>query len=545
MPAMSKPKSSWDQVADQLVSGYWDWANEPERAFKLGAERSLRYDFSALDADEKFLATSAMAAWAAATGITFVDINRQSGNGSAQIYFDNTDDGAYASSEYANGNITSSYVNINSDWDVVPKSLNSYWFYTYMHEIGHALGLGHAGNYNFDATWSDDKSFKYDSWHASVMSYFTQDENPNVTADYAYLATIRPADVIAMQRLYGPGLKTQLGDTVYGAQGNANGTLGKLLSVMLGDGPTTERYDLGYQMSFTLIDSGGQDTIDFSTLDGDQEINLAPLRSSSIEGAKGFLTIARGTRIESAKSGSGDDRLVGTNRGDRLDGGAGNDTLLGRGGSDTLMGGAGDDLFHGGAGKDWLSLKGNASTRGIIDLRKEVQHFGQGTDRLISIENLKGGQLNDKFYGSSKANRLEGNSGNDALKGRGGDDTLKGGSGIDKLVGNAGDDLLVGGRGSDRLNGGAGDDTLVGGVGNDHFVFGRGADVLRDFTLGRDDIAFSSKLWGGPNINPTEVVARFAHVAGDDLIFDFGRGNTLLLRDVTDITAIANDIFVY
>ena len=135
MPQATAPKYTWDQIADQLVSGYWRYNDEPERAFHLAADRKITFDFSALAPAEKFLARNAMDAWSAATGIAFVNINKTTGSYWAQIYFDNQDDGAYANSDVDMGVISSSYVNIASDWEDAPKSLNSYWFYTYIHEI--------------------------------------------------------------------------------------------------------------------------------------------------------------------------------------------------------------------------------------------------------------------------------------------------------------------------------------------------------------------------------------------------------------------------
>ena len=544
MPQATAPKYTWGQIADQLVSGYWRYNDEPERAFPLAADRKITFDFSALAPAEKFLARNAMDAWSAATGIAFVNINKTTGSYWAQIYFDNQDDGAYAISDVDKGVISSSYVNIASGWEDAPKSLNSYWFYTYIHEIGHALGLGHAGNYNGTAEWGPDTLYKNDSWQASVMSYFSQEDNPNVAADYAYPVTLRPADVLAIRRLYGTDTKAQLGDTIYGFESNAKGYLGKLFNVVFQGDAMGKRYDLGNPMAFTLVDDGGRDTVDFSTLKSNQQINLMTFSTSSVGSLKGFMSIAPGTVIENAKAGRGNDKVLGNAANNRLDGGNGDDTLRGFGGDDTLIGGKGRDLFDGGSGSDWLSFAG-AETRIRIDLRKELQNGGSHADRVLNIENLIGGKRNDRFDGDEGDNHLKGKWGFDALHGHGGDDTLKGGAHNDRLLGNEGDDVIFGGQGDDRMNGGSGNDTLVGAGGRDHFVFTGGKDSVRDFEQAVDDLSLSRHLWAGEQLNGAEVIAQFGNLSGTVLRLDFGGGNVVTLRGVVDAITISDDIFVY
>ena len=160
----------------------------------------------------------------------------------------------------------------------------------------------------------------------------------------------------------------------------------------------------------------------------------------------------------------------------RLTGTAGKDRLVGLDGNDTLVGLGGNDLLDGGAGIDTADF--SASRRSLrIDLSVLTpQNTGEGTDRLLNIENLIGGRGNDRLSGDSGDNRLVGGSGNDALFGSGGAD------------------VLIGGNGDDTLSGGAGQDRLTGGGGRDTFVFNMNGsvagarDLITDFAQGQDVI---------------------------------------------------------
>ena len=103
------------------------------------------------------------------------------------------------------------------------------------------------------------------------------------------------------------------------------------------------------------------------------------------------MSIARGTVIENAVSGAGDDVLWGNGVANSLRGGGGGDKLYGGEGNDSLFGDAGADALRGGGGRDEL-------------------------------------------YGGVGADRLFGESGNDRLVGNQGADTLTGGAGADVFV---------------------------------------------------------------------------------------------------------------
>ncbi|MFW5835308.1 MAG: calcium-binding protein, partial [Pseudomonadota bacterium] len=83
---------------------------------------------------------------------------------------------------------------------------------------------------------------------------------------------------------------------------------------------------------------------------------------------------------------------------------------------------------------------------------------------------------------------------------------------------------------------------LEGGAGADTFVFGRGRDVIEDFGFGADVIELSASL-GVSSFD--DVLARATTVdGGDDVLVDFGGGNTLRLEDVA-LASLTADHFVF
>jgi Ca2+-binding RTX toxin-like protein len=136
-------------------------------------------------------------------------------------------------------------------------------------------------------------------------------------------------------------------------------------------------------------------------------------------------------------------------------------TILGNSADNTLVGGAGNDTLNGGAGIDTASFVGTTATviatLGLNGLNGSAS--GDGSDVLISIENLLGGNGNDTLTGNEQANRIEGAAGADTLNGDAGNDTLVGGDGNDQLNGEDGDDLIFGGADADTIDGGNGIDT--------------------------------------------------------------------------------------
>lgn len=472
------PLFTYDQIADQLTEGYW--GGSPRR-FNVDGDGRLTVNISALTAEGQFFALQALNLWSDITGIEFVAIGEP--GDFANIVFDDDEEGAFATSSVSGGFIVTSNVNVSTDWIASDGTdLNSYSFQTYIHEIGHALGLGHAGNYNGDANYGVDALYQNDSWATTVMSYFSQGENSYFSAqgfDTAYITSPMNGDVVAMTALYGLSTTTRTGNTIYGFNSNAGRDIFDATQFA--------------NTAYTIVDSAGIDTLDYSGFTADQRIDLNQETFSDIGGLIGNVVIARGTVIERAIGGSGIDTIVGNAERNRIEGGEGGDFLYGNDDRDTLYGEGGGDWMEGGDAADWLY----------------------------------GGDANDIMIGGDRGDMVVGDAGNDTLQGNGSSDTLYGGLGADKLSGHggrdnlfgeAGDDRLYGSTGTDTLNGGADNDLLSGGSKGDFFQFdlfgSADADEIEDFQAGLDMITLDRATFTG--ISADGVLATSAFRAGSN-----------------------------
>ena len=423
------PAYSLDQIADFLTTGFW---NSGGHRWDTSGDNVITYNVTALTNEGQTLARAAFQTWANVTNLVFEEVTS-----GGDIPFDDNESGAFAGGTWSNGLITSMRVNVSTSWLASYGTMvDSYSFQTYVHEIGHALGLGHGGPYNGSASYGVDNLYVNDVWSYTIMSYFDQAE-----ADFgSYRFVMGPSlgDILAAQNLYGVNTTFNSGDSVYGR----NATAGSLYNFA----------NFATVPAFTIYDTGGADTLDASGYGANQIINLNAEAFSSIGGLTNNIAIARGVVIEAAIGGDGADSMLGNAGDNMLAGNADGDTLNGGAGNDSLDGGTGDDRLIGGDGTDIIDYGRFSSAISFNLAAGTISGSDMGTDTLFGIEGAAGGQGADDFFGDA---------GNNLFFGNAGTDTLIGGAGSDSLFGGAGDDLLISDGLGDHIEAGDGDDVIL------------------------------------------------------------------------------------
>ncbi len=470
-----------EPIGSRTFQGVANFLVEEYSAAQRWAIDTISYSINGLTQGAQVLAELALSVWEEVSSLSFV----RDETGNALLVFDDEESGAFASNDTggidADGFriIESAFINVETSWDGGNTNIESYTYQTYIHEVGHALGLGHAGPYNGQATYGIDNVYTNDTWAYSVMSYFDQAETG--FGNFRYVLGLQVADIIALQTGYGENPNgTRAGDTVYGFNSTESDVNDWSQFTLTEDGLTYLR-----PPSMAIYDTSGNDTVDLSGFSNPQILNLLEGSFSTLGDRAdpnnphyvNVISIGLGTIIENAIGGNGADTITGNSAANNIQGGSGEDELIGGGGKDLLFGEA-------------------------------------GNDRLL------GGDQDDRLSGGD------------------GDDVLIGGGAKDRLNGDAGNDDLSGGFGADRLFGGSGNDTLTGGDGGDTFRFevsgGSDADQVVDFSSQDDRV----EVVDGDFASFAEVQAALSQ-SGSSTILTLSSGDTVefLNTVISDFTA--------
>jgi Ca2+-binding RTX toxin-like protein len=501
------------------------------------------YQFLQQEADA---AINAMTAYSSVANISFTPTVNYSEANIAWASLDSIDSGdgilgyAYTPENGDFSGITTvNWENYSDAIGVIEGSIDpgSYYYLTFTHELGHALGLKHPhdlgdpyGVYPGVSSSGDggDNGLNAGPW--TVMTYNDSTANngfsPTTDSYSGFLTGLGAFDIAAVQYLYGANLGANAGSDTY-KMSDPNG--------------------------FSCIwDNGGIDIIDASDLTASVTIDLRNATLQNSLGGGGFISRInnefKGYTIAYDSTGSCIiENAIGGSAADILTGNSGNNILDGGAGIDTMVGGAGNDTYK-------VDVVGDVITEAASEGTDTVETaLDYSIASLANLENITlTGASAVNATGNSAANALTGNSGNNILDGGAGTDTMAGGAGNDiyvvdsatdtitevtgegtdtvqatsdysiaslanlenitltgasavnatgnsaanALTGNSGNNILDGGAGNDSLSGGVGNDALIGGVGNDSLNGGDGTDT-----------ADYSAATGAVNVNLTSGTA--------------------------------------
>ncbi|MBY0611641.1 MAG: M10 family metallopeptidase C-terminal domain-containing protein [Beijerinckiaceae bacterium] len=356
---------------------------------------------SAWTPTEQAALTSGLALWSAEANISF---SLTASVSTANFTFRRgTDKSAYESNAVTQGTIgsstdgsptaTGSFISIDtSQYGFGPlgsfATAGGYTYNTLVHEIGHLIGLGHAGAYNGNVVSSTQQFSAYDSRLWTIMSYIDpSDRTAKYYGSYPvtgtnwggyYGTTPMMLDILAAQRLYGRATSGPLasGGQIFGFNSNIGGSVGQYFNFTVNSHPVV-----------TLWDGGVNNTLNLSGFSANATINLNPGTFSSAGGLVNNIGISGDTTIETAISGSGSDTIIGSAANNVLDGGLGNDTLTGDAGADTFVYKTGYGLdtitdFNAAEG-DRIDLSGYSGIASFASLAQRIAQSGANT--LISF----------------------------------------------------------------------------------------------------------------------------------------------------------------
>jgi len=340
----------WGDDAFGTSGGVVTWSaatvNFPEQPFSFSGQLS----------NEQVGATrEAFDAWEAVTDIDFVEVT-DSESVDIRLGFDSIDGSSGTLAEaffsFIGVTLVSSTIRFDNaenyvvgEGNVGASAVN---FKTVaIHEIGHAIGIGHSSN------------------SPAIMQAFI---DPNVNS-------LQADDINTAQFLYGApaNAPTDTGTTTPSTPTTTNGTEGAdFLTGSSGDdilsggngadlisGGDGADIIYGNKETDTIFGDDGADTIFGGQNNGPETSNngTSAQRQGAdvLNGGAGSDVIYGNHGGDSITGGSGDDTIFAGQDNDTVSGGSGNDVLAGNRNDDLIFGGGGDDTINGGFGDDTMT----------------------------------------------------------------------------------------------------------------------------------------------------------------------------------------------